>query len=58
LNGFAEVDTREGQLLIPARSMRYAENVLVLHDVPAVVGQYQAEWERLWEEGESVEKKY
>jgi len=35
-----------------------AENVLVLRDVPAVVGQYAKEWERLWGEGVDVEKKY
>ena len=35
-----------------------AENVLVLRDVPVMVEQYEAEWQRLWEEGEDVKEKY
>ena len=35
-----------------------AENVLVLQDVSNLVVQYAREWERLWSEGEDVEKRY
>jgi phosphatidylserine/phosphatidylglycerophosphate/cardiolipin synthase-like enzyme len=35
-----------------------AENVLVLYNVPELAGQYAAEWERLWDEGRDVGKKY
>jgi len=41
-----------------AAADKNAENVLVLRDVPTLAGQYTKEWERLWAEGEGVEKRY
>ena len=35
-----------------------ADNVLVLHDAPVMVEKYQAEWERLWQEGVDVRANY
>ena len=33
---------------------RNAENVLVLRDMPDVAGQYETEWDRLWNESEGM----
>lgn len=35
-----------------------AENVLVLRDVPELAAQYATEWQRLWDEGVDIMKKY
>jgi len=35
-----------------------AENVLMLRDVPELAAKYAAEWQRLWDEGQDVEKRY
>lgn len=35
-----------------------AENVLILHNVRPLADEYRKEWNRLWDEGESLEKAY
>jgi phosphatidylserine/phosphatidylglycerophosphate/cardiolipin synthase-like enzyme len=41
-----------------AAADKNAENVLVVRDHPALAAQYAKEWQRLWDEGEPVGKKY
>ena len=40
-----------------AAERRNAENALVLHD-PEIAGQYEREWQRLWEESEEMKAQY
>ena len=41
-----------------AAANKNAENVLVLHDMPDMVEQYQAEWGQLWDEGTDLTAAY
>ncbi|HDR9474408.1 phospholipase D family nuclease [Burkholderia multivorans] len=39
-------------------SYKNAENVLLLKNVPRIAAQYEAEWDRLWQEGTDMERRY
>ncbi|MDR0239740.1 MAG: phospholipase D family protein [Deltaproteobacteria bacterium] len=41
-----------------AAGNKNADNVLVLHDMPMMVEQYTAEWERIWDESLDVKAQY
>jgi phosphatidylserine/phosphatidylglycerophosphate/cardiolipin synthase-like enzyme len=41
-----------------AAANKNAENVLVLRDMPEMAARYTKEWQRLWDEGVALEKRY
>jgi phosphatidylserine/phosphatidylglycerophosphate/cardiolipin synthase-like enzyme len=61
-NKFLVIDSRHVQTgsynYTAAAAGRNAENVLVARDAPEIAARYAEEWQRLWEEGDEVGKRY